>query len=148
MQTLGLWLQPRLGAWSDRINKRVPFVIALSLLGLAGIATLLSAIPFTKNLGITYTQNDVETTSIESSIGPVAIVMAFIGFGTADICFDCLLIPGRALLDDLSVPAGRSNQANALFTGFQLGGRLLALLVGSSSWTTSGLWGLYKGMND
>ena len=35
---------------------------------------------------------DVDDTSIE--ITHVAIVMAYISFGTADICFDWLLIPG------------------------------------------------------
>ena len=69
--------------------------------------------------------------------------MSFIGFGLADICFDCLLIPGRALLDDLTVPHGRSNEGNALFTSFQLGGRVIALLIGSSTLTTSGLFGLF-----
>ena len=143
-QTLGLCIQPRLGAWSDRINSRVPFVIALSLIALMGIATLLSAIPLTR--GLSYARGEDDDERDASIISPMAIAMAFFGFGAADICFDCLLIPGRALLDDVAVPAGGSGQANALFTGFQMCGRLSALLVGSSSWTTSGLWGLFKGM--
>jgi len=141
--TLGIWVQPRLGAWSDKINRRVPLVIALSLIALAGIATLIAAIPLTRALGSKI------TSSLDGSdvIPPVAIAMAFFGFGAADICFDCLLIPGRALLDDMTVPTGKSDDANALFTGFQLCGRLLALLVGSSSLTTD-LWGLDEDSTD
>ena len=45
-------------------------------------------------------------------------MQAFVGFGVADICYDCLLIPGRALLDD-ATPAGKANDANSLFTAFQ-----------------------------
>ena len=137
MQTLGLWVQPRLGAWSDRINRRVPFVVALSSIALVGVTTLITAIPLTQALGFKATNSD----EADDSIPPIAIAMAFLGFGVADICFDCLLIPGRALLHDMTVPS-----SDALFTGFQLGGRLLALLVVSSSMTTFGLWGLYKGV--
>lgn len=75
------------------------------------------------------------------------VVLAFIGFEVADICFDCLLMPGRALLDDIAVSVRRSDEANALFTGFQLAGRLVALVVGFSVVTTSGFWGLNGGMN-
>mmetsp|Transcript_6716 Transcript_6716/g.10189 ORF Transcript_6716/g.10189 Transcript_6716/m.10189 type:complete len:384 (+) Transcript_6716:450-1601(+) len=67
-----------------------------------------------------------------------AVAAAFVGFGVADICCDCLIIPGRALLDD-ATPLGKSNQANSLFTRFQLGGRLSALLI---AWSVGGLGGL------
>jgi len=79
----------------------------------------------------------------DDTLSTTSIIMSFVGFGLADICFDCLLIPGRALLDDLTVPHGHSNEGNALFTAFQLGGRLIALLIGSSTLTTSGLFGLF-----
>ena len=139
--TIGMWVQPRLGAWSDRIKRRVPFVIGLSVLAVVGIITLiLNSREFDANLNHHDNGNIVEETSLLSSI---AIAIAFVGFGTADICFDCLLVPGRALLDDRAVPIGISEEANALFTGFQLCGRLLALLAGSC---VNDLGGLYKGM--
>ena len=79
----------------------------------------------------------------DETLSTTSIIMSFVSFGLADICFDCLLIPGRALLDDLTVPNGHSNEGNALFTAFQLGGRLIALLISSSTLTTSGLFGLF-----
>ena len=70
--------------------------------------------------------------------------MVFIGFGLANVSFDCLLIPGRALIDELEV--GREKEANALFTGFQLAGRMIALALGASGLTSSGLFGVYLGI--
>mmetsp|Transcript_57020 Transcript_57020/g.98210 ORF Transcript_57020/g.98210 Transcript_57020/m.98210 type:complete len:396 (+) Transcript_57020:140-1327(+) len=61
------------------------------------------------------------------------------------MAMDCLLIPGRALVDDLTLPAKRGG-ANALFTMFQLIGRLAALVLGAMAWTNSGM-GLYTGVN-
>jgi len=144
LQILGLYVQPRLGAWSDKYNQRVPLVISLSIIAIVGIITLLSA----RTLGrILHTQlhntEREEEDYNDDKLSTTSIIMSFVGFGLADICFDCLLIPGRALLDDLTVPHGRSNEGNALFTAFQLGGRLIALLIGSSTLTTSGLFGLF-----
>jgi len=144
LQILGLYVQPRLGAWSDKYNQRVPLVIGLSVVAIVGIITLLSA----RTLGrILHTQlhntEREEEDDNDDTLSSTSIIMLFVGFGLADICFDCLLIPGRALLDDLTVPHGRSNEGNALFTAFQLGGRLIALLIGSSTLTTSGLFGLF-----
>jgi len=72
-------------------------------------------------------------------------ILVFVGFGLADVSFDCLLIPGRALIDDLAV--GREEEANSLFTGFQLIGRLIALALGASGLTSSGLFGIYRGID-
>eukprot|EP00804_Cyclotella_cryptica_P030306 CCRYP_011844-RA/>CCRYP_011844-RA protein AED:0.25 eAED:0.25 QI:0/-1/0/1/-1/1/1/0/495 len=135
--TVGLWIQPQLGSWSDRLNRRVPFVLGLGTLACFGVLVLLCAVPLSKAFG--FAGGDDE------AFAAAVVAIAFLGFGIADICYDCLLIPGRALLDDLAVPAGRAEEANALFTGFQLSGRLLALLVVSSSITASGFWGLYQG---
>jgi len=100
--------------------------VGLSLIALAGIATIVSAIPLTRALGFNATNNSDD----DDSISRTTIVMAFLGFAAADICFDCLLIPGRSLLHDYS---SSSSSSDELFTGFQLGGKLLALLVASSS---------------
>ncbi|KAL7483523.1 hypothetical protein ACHAW6_009159 [Cyclotella cf. meneghiniana] len=135
--TVGLWVQPHLGSWSDRLNKRVPFVLGLGLLACLGVLVLLGATQLSQVFG--FPGGD------EYSFDAATVTIVFLGFGIADICYDCLLIPGRALLDDLAVPAGRADEANALFTGFQLSGRLLALLVVSSSITASGFGGLYQG---
>ena len=119
--------------------------MALSIIAIVGIVTLLGAVPFTKAVNrISHTQlYNTEDDDNDDTLSTTSIIMSFVGFGLADICFDCLLIPGRALLDDLTVPHGRSNEGNALFTAFQLGGRLIALLIGSSTLTTSGLFGLF-----
>jgi len=105
--------------------------VGLSLIALAGIATLVSAIPLTRALGFNATNNSEDDDDDDDSISRTTIVMAFLGFAAADICFDCLLIPGRSLLHDNS--SSSSSSSDELFTGFQLGGKLLALLVGSSS---------------
>jgi hypothetical protein len=131
---LGLCIQPWLGRWSDRINRRVVFVVMLGVLAMVGLFVLLSP-----SIVHGFEQADAQT------FGAATISIIFVGFGLADICFDCLLIPGRALLDDLAVPLGKAEEANALFTGFQLCGRLLALLIVSSHMTESGFWGLIRG---
>lgn len=146
-QTIGLCVQPRLGAWSDRLNRRVPFVVGLSLIALLGVVVLMAAAPSTRALGFSEHDEDDDggnASEIHNSIAmpPVAIATAFVGFGLADVCFDCLLIPGRALLHDTSAAAD-SSRGDELFTGFQMLGRLLALVI--SSRTGNGLWGLYEG---
>ena len=142
-QTLGLFIQPRIGAWSDKLNQRIPFVVLLSMTALVGLIILMAAVPLTQKLGTSsYVQRSGEE-STTTSISTAAIVLAFIGFGLADICFDCLLIPGRALLNDMTTTGYSHEVTNSIFTGLQLCGRLIALFVGSSSWTMSGLWGLY-----
>lgn len=143
VQTIGLFVQSRLGAFSDKLNKRIPFVVGLSSTALVGISTLILS-GFLLN-DVSYKQSiDDENEEVDGSpYNTIAIILAFFGFGVADICFDCLLIPGRALLDDISAPSRHASEANSLFTCFQLTGRLLALLVASSSWTTSGFWGVY-----
>lgn len=129
--TVGLYVQPKIGAWSDRLNRRIPFVLGLTAAATLGVLTLLLAVPITDLLNVG---------------GKVTIAAAFVGFGFADISFDCLLIPGRALLDD-HTQDGMGNKANSLFTGFQLCGRLAALLLGASSWTVTGLGGIFRGMD-
>jgi hypothetical protein len=121
------------------LNKRVVFVVGLAVVGSVGLVLLLAAVPLSQFLGFN-TNDDGDNT-----FGAAVIVISFIAFGISDICYDCLLIPGRSLLDDLAVPLGRAEDANALFTGFQLGGRLLALLIVSSSMTSTGFWVILNG---
>mmetsp|Transcript_86899 Transcript_86899/g.173836 ORF Transcript_86899/g.173836 Transcript_86899/m.173836 type:complete len:119 (+) Transcript_86899:628-984(+) len=111
-----------MGAWSDALGKRTPFITVLAFVGIAGYGILLAATPVTARLGLSST---------------AAVVAIFIGFGASDMAMDCLLIPGRALVDDLTLPAKRGG-ANALFTMFQLIGRLAALVLGAMAWTNSG----------
>jgi len=149
---LGVWVQPLLGKWSDALNRRVVFVVGLALLGSLGVVAMLCAESICHVLGwdnTMYDDHDEEDNNNsqgdDRSFHMSTIAMIFIAFSLSDICYDCLLIPGRALLDDLTVPYKMSEEANALFTGFQLGGRLVALLVVSSEMTFSGFWGLYSG---
>ena len=126
---VGLWIQPWLGSWSDSLGKRIPFVLGLGVTGLIGLTVVL--------LASSATDND------ESSSRMMMMIVTFVGFGLADISLDCLLIPGRALLEDTFTK--QTEQANSVFTAFQLGGRLLALWFGSSRWTLTGLDGLFHG---
>ena len=78
---MGLYVQPKIGAWSDKIGKRAPFVAGLAIACVAGFIVLLAAAPVADSF---------------ANISPHAVVAAvFIGFGIADISLDCLLIPGR-----------------------------------------------------
>jgi Na+/melibiose symporter-like transporter len=134
-----------LGRWIDKLNRRVVFVVGLSLVGCFGVTVLIckeSLCAFFFGVGANAVSLDDGTTD-DTVFGPAIIAVAFLSFGIADICYDCLLIPGRALLDDLAVPLQRSDEANAIFTGFQLVGRLVAMLVVSSNMTNAGFWGLY-----
>ena len=144
--TFGLWIQPLLGRYSDKLNVRLPFVFILCLLACIGLASLLAADKISHIFGLASNKSG-NADADDTVFGTAVIIISFISFGISDICFDCLLIPGRALLDDFAVPFGREGDANALFTGFQMVGRLLALLVASSSVTTSGFWGLYNGVD-
>ncbi|KAL7509023.1 hypothetical protein ACHAXN_007443 [Cyclotella atomus] len=156
--TVGLWIQPLLGRYSDRWNKRVVFVVGLGILGCFGVVVLLCATSLCELFRVgtagsstsnssysgTLEENDTDESDNNIVFGAAIITLSFVAFGISDICYDCLLIPGRALLDDLAVPLQRSEEANAIFTGFQLVGRLVALLVVSSDMTNTGFWGLYS----
>ena len=125
---LGLYLQPVIGRWTDELGKRVPFVLGLALLAVVGLVALVAAAPLARWLGLGHT---------------AAVAAAFVGFAINDIAHDCLLIPGRAMLDDNTRPQDRG-RANSTFTGFQLFGRLSALLLGALPFTAAGL-GVFTG---
>ena len=124
---VGLWVQPWLGNWSDSVGRRIPFILGLGVTCLIGLIVVILA-------------SSVEDK--DDGFGKMMIV-TFVGFGLADISLDCLLIPGRALLEDTFTK--QTEQANSVFTAFQLGGRLLALWLGSSQWTLTGINGLFQG---
>jgi len=69
--TLGLYVQPRIGAWSDRLNKRVPFVLGLTGVALLGMVMLMSAVPIAAALGLT-SAAAVATVSEGHALGPRA----------------------------------------------------------------------------
>lgn len=137
-------------------------MVLLCLVAIGGIVGLVWAESFCRWVRFEFgLDHDNTTTNVDNNrtnsgssspkniaaFSPAVITLTFISFGISDICYDCLLIPGRALLDDLAVPLGQSDDANALFTGFQLIGRLLGLVVVSSTMTNSGLWGLFSGQD-
>lgn len=125
---VGLFLQPVIGRWSDRLGRRTPFIVLLEATAIAGLLLLIAAAPVGRWLGLSTT---------------MTVAAAFLGFGVADVSYDCLLIPGRALLDDATALADR-DAANAQFTGFQLGGRLAALVLGALPITAGG-FGVFRG---
>lgn len=133
-------MQPFLGKMCDLWKKRVVFVVGLCALGCIGIGLLLGVSPMARYLGWFHSNNDRESFDT-----PVILLWIFLSFGISDVSYDCLLIPGRALLDDYAAPIERGEEANAIFTGFQLVGRLLGLLVVSSNVTNSGFGGVFRG---
>jgi hypothetical protein len=56
--------------------------------------------------------------------------MAYIAYAILDLANDCLLIPGRAMVED-SCSDEQRNWGNSLMTAFQSLGRLTASLTGA-----------------
>ena len=88
------------------------------MVGVAGIATLvLSGTGTADGTGV---------------IGAGAVVpLAFAGFCVSDVAHDCLLGPGRALAGDQAASDKERAGAHAMFSGMQMLGRFLAMVLGS-----------------
>ncbi|GBG33633.1 Sucrose transport protein [Hondaea fermentalgiana] len=110
---VGVGLQLGVGRLSDAIGRRKPFLAGLTVTGGVGLFLLM----------LSYRLGSSETS--------VAIV-AMIGFAISDVSHDSLLIPARAMIEDLTMrdPDCR-NELNARFSRFQMVGRLLAMLLGA-----------------
>ena len=135
-------LGPKIGEWSDRTtkcNRRKPFLVAFSVFAFLGFACLIA--------------------SSYVSFFSTQIALVYVAFGVSDLCHDLMLIPGRALLldmtmdndrdvarekmsrilnsttgslqseDDANESASGEEQANATYTQVQLWGRLIGLAV-------------------
>ncbi|KAJ9444974.1 Sucrose transport protein SUC4 [Diplonema papillatum] len=117
---VAVFLQPALGEFSDRlqtrcsIGGRIPLIVGLCVTSLLGILTLVTA---------------------EVLLGgrkvPTA-VLAFVGFGVLDVSHDCLLIPARAFISDMTADAPEAEEAlHNRFSLAQTLGRALALFAGA-----------------
>ena len=128
-------LAPLLGRWSDRctgnrLGRRRPFLIGLTIIGIGGIVILVGAARWARAAGV----------------GGVA-TLTFVGFTLSDCAHDLLLGPGRALLGDMLAAAharagddggdgddresrdreAESQRLNSYFSTLQFAGRLTAL---------------------
>jgi solute carrier family 45 protein 1/2/4 len=127
---VGLPLQPVLGQWSDQFlekketscrcsfsrgfGRRRPFILALAVLAFV-------------NFGVLAWSDSQQAAGLFGSARAV-VVLTFVAFNLVDTAHDLLLVPGRALAIDC---LGDSDATDSLYTACQLGGRLLALCVGS-----------------
>ena len=111
------WLGIKLGTVSDkctRCNRRLPFITILSVLAVLGLGVLVIS-PFVHGIN-------------------VEIVLVYAAFGMMDLCHDLLLVPGRALLIDMTMAKVRrgdisESSPDSLYTIVQLLGRLVALVA-------------------
>ena len=106
------------GSHPPQNDFRRPFIVALTLVGVAGIATLvLSGTGTAGGTGV---------------IGAGAVLpLAFAGFCVSDVAHECLLGPGRALAGDQAASDKERASADAMFSGMQMLGRFLAMVLGS-----------------
>ena len=93
----GLFLQPQLGHASDNcqssFGRRRPFLFVFHLGSVCGLLTVVFAAELLQAIGL-----PAQTSDGGASVH--LIVVIFIGFATADMCHDLLLMPARALLND------------------------------------------------
>jgi hypothetical protein len=138
---VGFFVQPLIGDASDncssRYGKRSPFIVVLAFTGVYGFGTLVLS---------HFIAEAITATNKELDLAVAETVLCMLAFGLADISHDLLLVPGRALVLDLaaaknvvaanggassSAEAKASDEADALYTLYQLGGRLAALVLGT-----------------
>lgn len=110
---VGVGLQLSVGRLSDALGRRKPFLLGLTITGLFGLLLLM----LSYRLG-----------STEMSVA----IVAMIGFAISDVSHDSLLIPARAMIEDLTLrDPERRNELNARFSRFQMIGRLMAMGLGA-----------------
>ena len=106
----GLFLQPMLGHASDNCNssmgRRRPFLALFHLGSVCGLLTVVFAADLLHLLGYpAHSAGDAST---------VLVVLIFVGFATADMCHDLMLMPARALLND-QLPDEQTDEGNSSF---------------------------------
>ena len=109
-----LVLQPLAGWATDVMGRRAPLLAALLVTGLLSILAMAMA----------------DALPVEAETRGVLILLAFI---CADFSADAILLPGRALLTDLTLSSGDGmsmSEASPIYAVFQNAGRFLALCCG------------------
>ena len=109
-----LVLQPLAGWATDAMGRRAPLLAALLVTGLLSIVAMATA----------------DALPIGAESRGVLILLAFI---CADFSADAILLPGRALLTDLTLASGDGmsmSEASPIYAVFQNAGRFLALCCG------------------
>mmetsp|Transcript_45176 Transcript_45176/g.72371 ORF Transcript_45176/g.72371 Transcript_45176/m.72371 type:complete len:383 (-) Transcript_45176:758-1906(-) len=109
---VAICFQPLLGRWLDYAARRKPFVVGLAVLGASGMLLFMMSVEIT---------------------GDKAFVAVLVGFVLSDVCHDSLLIPGRAMIEDLCEHRGDKvrNRLNVMFSQFQMFGRVFSLTIGA-----------------
>ena len=118
----GLFLQPVLGHASDSctsaMGRRRPFLFLFHLGSVCGLLTVVFAADVLHLLGYpAYSEGGAST---------VLVGLIFLGFATADMCHDLMLMPARALLND-QLPDEQIDQGNSSFALISSLGAIIGL---------------------
>ena len=118
----GLFLQPMLGHASDNcqssFGRRRPFLFVFHLGSVCGLLTVVFAANILEAIGLPAKTSDGASTYL--------IALVFLGFATADMCHDLLLMPARALLND-QLPDEQTDEGNSYFALISSLGSIIGL---------------------
>ena len=96
---IGLILQPMLGSMSDTcrsaFGRRRPFLLAFHIGAVIGLIGVISAENVVDAIGLSATDSSRSNASVP------LIAAIFLGFALVDCCDDLILMPARALLNDI-----------------------------------------------
>ena len=119
----GLFLQPMCGHASDNcsssLGRRRPFLFAFHVGSVCGLLTVVFAAQLVPLFGFSAYDS-------EGHPSTAFILLIFLGFATADMCHDLLLMPARALLND-QLPDEQTDQGNSSFALISSLGSIIGL---------------------
>lgn len=129
----GIFVQPIIGAWSDRFKskygRRRPFIMVGSLLCAVGMLL----VAFSNLLGLACGDDANSTTSAGHGWG---IAFAILGFVWMNICANVVQGPSRALISDMCPPS-KQQIGQALVTTSQMVTAIVAPLLGVALFLTA-----------
>ena len=118
----GLFLQPMCGHASDNcqssFGRRRPFLFVFHLGSVCGLLTVVFAAELLRLVGL--------PSHVDGQASAYLITVIFIGFATADMCHDLLLMPARALLND-QLPDNQTDEGNSYFALISSLGSIIGL---------------------
>ena len=118
----GLFLQPLCGHASDNCSssfgRRRPFLFVFHCGSVCGLLTVVFAGELLQMIGLPSQTDDRPSVYL--------VTLIFIGFATADMCHDLMLMPARALLND-QLPEDQTDEGNAYFALISSLGSIIGL---------------------
>ncbi|ETO14498.1 sucrose transmembrane transporter [Reticulomyxa filosa] len=131
---LDSWLQPLYARWSDKLVKRPnvccgfggrkPFLLTFAILASIGLVIT----PFSGR--IAQEMNEGKGNGVLS----LGVWIALIGYTTMDVSYGHMLVPARALVNDIVQSRKEMDEANSLFCLYQALGRICGTLLLCVDW--------------